>query len=125
MPINLVGIILFCCLICCLYCSCWGRIKKLFKIEKFDNICDYYTGIGPNGCATKSYCTNCNNKSRQECAYCRNCVYVDGVCMPGDYQGPYDKRVDYDTYEYDIPYSSNIPERRQTDLRYDYKYKII
>lgn len=135
MPFNLVGFVIFLCCICCLYCSCWNRLKKAVGLEKFDNICDYYTGsdmecptqrgIGVNGCATKSYCTSCNNKNRSSCSMCRNCVYMNNTCVPGDFNGPYNQQLDYEYYEYDIPYDFNIPVRRQTDLRYDYKYKII
>lgn len=118
--------ILFFIIILCICCCYWASIKKFVQLEPFtSNICDYYTGIGPDGCATKSYCTTCDSKNRNECSTCRNCVYVNNTCVPGDFYGPYNQKIDYEYYEYDIPYDFSIPNRRQTDLRYDYKYKII
>ena len=113
------------CVLCSMFSSGWGLFRKK---EKFDNVgCDYYTGIGKNGCFTKTYCGSCSSKSRAECASCRNCIYLldNNTCIPGDYYGPYDKSVSYTAYEYDIPYDFNTPIRRQTDLRYNYMYKII
>ena len=116
-----MALIILACILCSMFSSGWGFFKSR---EKFT--CDYYTGIGKKGCLTKEYCSACDNRNREQCSLCRNCVYLDsGKCVPGDFYGPYNQSIKYSTYEYDIPYDFDTPERRQTDLRYNYQYKII
>lgn len=100
--------------ICSSYCSSAGIFTK--KKEKFgqDNSCDYYTGIGPNGCARKKYCGSCQNLGPNNCSTCTNCHFSNNKCLSGKSNNGY--------Y---IPYDLDTPPRRTINMRYAYSNKII